>query len=354
MRRPLVALLAITAVSGLITAGLMGVDAHPGHVQKTLFTGRWYNASTMDLSTSQINNANLLLCDGNFNLCSPKWAGPITGAVNQWNAQQDTADFVVQPDYNLNYDINIWVIDNISAVQPGILGMAFFYNSTGAECDPDACGATNTYYYGDAVMGDDWHFGDYGGATARQTTVLHELGHLLSLCHESVTGSCQSSEGAHLQCGTDDSGPVPTSVMAYDCIQPPSVGGSGVTTIQPFDVCGVNHAYPDATFGFAGCPATPTPSPSPIPAGANAFGNVDCGGGISSVDSLKVLRKGAGLTYSQTEPCPDIADEMHASGWPQGDVDCSTAVNSVDSLKLLRFNSGLSVAQAPGCPTIGS
>jgi hypothetical protein len=37
-----------------------------------------------------------------------------------------------------------------------------------------------------------------------------------------------------------------------------------------------------------------------------------------------------------------------------GDVDCSGAVSPVDSLKLLRFDAGLSVAQEEGCPLIGS
>ena len=38
----------------------------------------------------------------------------------------------------------------------------------------------------------------------------------------------------------------------------------------------------------------------------------------------------------------------------QGDVDCDDAVNSIDSLKLLRFAAGLSYTQQPACPDIGS
>jgi len=35
-------------------------------------------------------------------------------------------------------------------------------------------------------------------------------------------------------------------------------------------------------------------------------GDVDCNGVVNSVDSLKILRHAAGLSVSQTEPCPDI------------------------------------------------
>ena len=99
---------------------------------------------------------------------------------------------------------------------------------------------------------------------------------------------------------------------------------------------------------------TPTPTPAPT-APPTAFGNVDCGGGINSIDALKVLRYSAGLSVSQAPGCPDIGvDPVPQSGGLQGDVDCSGPVNSIDALKLLRFAAGLSVSQGPGCPLIGS
>lgn len=36
-------------------------------------------------------------------------------------------------------------------------------------------------------------------------------------------------------------------------------------------------------------------------------GDVDCGGDVTPVDSLKTLRHDAGLSVQQNEPCPDIA-----------------------------------------------
>ena len=81
---------------------------------------------------------------------------------------------------------------------------------------------------------------------------------------------------------------------------------------------------------------------------------MDCNGTVNSIDSLKVLRYGSGLDYSQTEPCEDIGTETLANGEIQGDVDCSKAVSSVDSLKVTRYAAGLAYSQSEPCPDIGS
>jgi hypothetical protein len=95
------------------------------------------------------------------------------------------------------------------------------------------------------------------------------------------------------------------------------------------------------------CESLPTPSTTPR---SLKQGDVDCNGGVNSVDSLKILRHVASLSVAQTEPCDDIG-----TGSPlQGDVDCSGGVNSVDSLKILRFVAVLSVAQNEPCTDIGT
>jgi len=105
--------------------------------------------------------------------------------------------------------------------------------------------------------------------------------------------------------------------------------------------------------------ATPslTPSPSPTlsstPAGFE-FGDVDCDGQINSVDALKVLNYGAGLSYNQTEPCQNIGSEILTNGEQQGNVDCDGTVNSVDALKLLLYSAGLKYRQSEPCSNIGS
>jgi hypothetical protein len=80
-------------------------------------------------------------------------------------------------------------------------------------------------------------------------------------------------------------------------------------------------------------------------------GDVDCNGGVTSVDALKELRYVAALSVAQSEPCPDIGDDV-ASVW--GDVDCNVSVTSVDGLKILRYVAALSVAQTEPCPDIGT
>jgi DNA-binding beta-propeller fold protein YncE len=79
-------------------------------------------------------------------------------------------------------------------------------------------------------------------------------------------------------------------------------------------------------------------------------GDVDCNGGVSSVDALKLLRDNAALSVTQTEPCPGIGSLSPLFG----DVDCSGGVNSVDALKVLRDNAALSVTQVEPCPDIGT
>ena len=75
---------------------------------------------------------------------------------------------------------------------------------------------------------------------------------------------------------------------------------------------------------------------------------------------MLVLRFDAGLSTSQAAGCPPIGAVIqvsgaHAAGLPLiwGDVDCSQAINPIDSLKLLRKDAGLSVNKPAGCATIG-
>ena len=99
--------------------------------------------------------------------------------------------------------------------------------------------------------------------------------------------------------------------------------------------------------------ATPVSSPTAPP--KLTQGDVDCNGGITAVDALKILRHIAGLPVAQNQPCPGIGDDV-TSIW--GDIDCSgnvssTNVTSVDALKILRYVAGESVAQWEPCTGIG-
>ena len=84
--------------------------------------------------------------------------------------------------------------------------------------------------------------------------------------------------------------------------------------------------------------------------GPDIMGDIDCSGGVSSVDALKVLRYGAALSVAQTEPCNDPGSQSP----PIGDVDCSGTTNAVDALKVLRFGAALSYVKVHLCDDIGS
>ncbi len=81
------------------------------------------------------------------------------------------------------------------------------------------------------------------------------------------------------------------------------------------------------------------------------WGDVDCVGDVDAVDALKILRYVAGLSVSQTQPCPEIGSEVASL---LGDVDCDDDVDAIDSLKILRHVAALPVAQTEPCQDIGS
>jgi cell division septation protein DedD len=227
-----------------------GLAANP---DKKLFASRWYQqvsggdyASWMDLSASGDIWAT---CDGGAAACEAKWLGPANQSLNDWNSRQTTVNVLPQTDQNLLYDVNTFVGDTVAG-DPSLLGLTLFFDSTGTACSPSNC----TIYYAQVLIGDDNHSGAYGTAVERQGTLSHELGHVFALAHESV----------NYDCGMDNTGVIPYSIMAYNCIDPVSLGGHGIYQVQPWDVCGVNHAYYDPTIGYAGCvTSTPTPSPTP-------------------------------------------------------------------------------------------
>jgi len=57
--------------------------------------------------------------------------------------------------------------------------------------------------------------------------------------------------------------------------------------------------------------ATATATPTSPPAGQTVlWGDVDCSGGVSIVDSLKLLRSDAGLDVTQAADCPEIGQQV--------------------------------------------
>lgn len=60
------------------------------------------------------------------------------------------------------------------------------------------------------------------------------------------------------------------------------------------------------TASSANAPAAAEGAAGPAGVGGILQGDVDCGGNVTPIDSLKTLRYDAGLSVQQDEPCPDI------------------------------------------------
>ena len=381
------------AIAAFVTIGLAAMadpaESNTGHQQKKLFPERWHYqpngdyGAWMNLGTSDV----WLNCDGSAAACGAKWDGPFTSSMADWNGQPMTVRFDYTDEVrDANFDVNVYIEDTVPG-DPGVLGVAPTYDINGIPC----WGPCDVYS-GIVWIGDDAHNGVYGTDNDRLATLSHEMGHIVSLAHESTN----ADETQLYDCGMDDTGPIPHSVMAYDCINPVSIGGEGESGVQPWDTCGVNHAYNDPAFGYSGCDlttttpsptpaasptptpspspsvaaspptaptATPTPSPSPTPTPlllTFAWGDANCSDTSDPIDSLLTLRHDAGLNVSLPAGCPALGTSVDDGGtgiatariW--GDVDCSGAVNPIDSLKVLRNDAGLSVSKIdPSCLNIG-
>ncbi len=82
------------------------------------------------------------------------------------------------------------------------------------------------------------------------------------------------------------------------------------------------------TASSADTPVEAAVAVSPGAVGSILQGDVDCGGNVTPVDSLKTLRHDAGLSVQQDEPCPDIATVIPAG---VSGVELVTGSSSYDS-----------------------
>ncbi|MEX0785444.1 MAG: nidogen-like domain-containing protein [Dehalococcoidia bacterium] len=246
---------ALAAVAAIAAIGVASAHDKAGP-HKKLFGSRWYQQASggdydayMTLSTSQL----WYDCSSD---CESRWPNAANAAIDDWNGQDTTVNFDIQPDHDIYYDVNIFIVDAILG-DSGLLGIALPYDINEDFCDLDDC----TIYYGEVYLGDLGHTGPYGTKAQRTGTTAHEAGHIISLRHESVNGD----ESVQYPCGQDNTGPIPHSIMSYNCADPVAVGGLGENYVQEWDVCGVNHAYHDPTIGYAGCGGEPVPTPTFTP-----------------------------------------------------------------------------------------
>jgi hypothetical protein len=105
------------------------------------------------------------------------------------------------------------------------------------------------------------------------------------------------------------------------------------------------------------CASLGTTPPAPNP---TIIGDVDCNGANPGpVDALKILRTTTNLTVTQTAPCTYIGISTQANASAPapihvGDVDCSGSVTPADALKVLRKSAALSVTQTEPCDDLGT
>jgi hypothetical protein len=113
--------------------------------------------------------------------------------------------------------------------------------------------------------------------------------------------------------------PAPTTPSALINAWPPSYLVDGTTLLGPVTVTGpvmgdTNCSAPIGTVNSVDALQVLRRNNSLEPYGAcadNEEANVNCDlSGINSVDALLILRHSAGLSVTQTEPCPDIATPL--------------------------------------------
>jgi uncharacterized protein YkwD len=123
-----------------------------------------------------------------------------------------------------------------------------------------------------------------------------------------------------------------------------------------------NTPAPTVTPSATTEPGSPTPAPTQSPEatataapGHEDWGDMDCDGDVSPVDSIRILRLDAGLFTSVSPPCPAMGTLILLNGhtFVWGDADCSGQANPIDATVVLRYDAGFDPDLGPGCPPLG-
>jgi hypothetical protein len=315
MRLPGLALLAVLALLVALTGAVSGHDKELPH--KKLFEARWHYEveggdyeSWMALITGQPSYN----CDTEAT-CRSRWSPPFAQAIDDWNNQPMTVAHLLQPDDSPLYDTNVY-IEDLLFDDPMLLGFDNALDVDGNLCLDQTCAV----WAEDVYIGDDAHSGMFGTMAQRRGTIAHELGHGMSLRHESVN----DDESVLYPCNADDTGLIPRSIMSYNCIDPIGFGGLGISEVQAWDVCGVNHAYHDPTLGFARCEDVVAIAPA---------GDANCDGASDAIDAALILQWTAG--------------RLNELSCDAADADLDGTVDAVDAALVLQYVARLIVALPP-------
>jgi hypothetical protein len=206
-------------------------DLVAAHMIKGQLPDKW----AQDISTSDP-----LMFDRSYQCtgCQANWSAPTADAINQWDSTSTTLAFLEQP-YNGNSEIHVIVLSDPFSANGGWVE---FY-SGGVYCGDDADCPGTTYSQANVVLND---YRTSATSSGRNAMATHEFGHTASLAHDGLNpGNVRDNA-----CGTSSGWRVPQTIMDYDCMYP-FVGGLVAPTV--WDVCGVNHRYYTATWGWSGC-----------------------------------------------------------------------------------------------------
>jgi hypothetical protein len=210
------------------------------------------------------------------------WNGPITNALAAWDSTPNT---VYITDYTPNEldDVHThatpdgcWSdLGQQGCVFAGGLGQTWWLDypgrnfvcpseGVGLNCPEGRAGVT-WWFAVDAMKEQGFQqFFQLNGITdpgqqafRRQGTVAHELGHAIVLRHDHSFWYPAYNDG---KCGPPGDparvpGYLPRTVMDGDCLNTllPDHSQFILNEPQPWDSCGVNHAYYDPNWGWSGC-----------------------------------------------------------------------------------------------------
>ena len=176
-------------------------------------------------------------CAGTAYCDSATWSSPIASGVSAWNTTPTTVYLSV---YSYNYwnDVHVKIVHWPS--DPYLFGASTVFDESYVACPGFDCPASgsrpNTWWWehvelnNGAVWWSTYVFATNNAGLHRKQLTVHELGHGISLRHYSPTMRCD------------------ISIMDYDWLWPELA-----TTPTAGDICGVNNAYYDPGWGYAGC-----------------------------------------------------------------------------------------------------
>ncbi len=173
--------------------------------------------------------------DIHYECCQSTFQGPNDDAIASWNARNTTVYFSIQGAHDTWNRVHVFVKDVTGNYN---LGWAQAWCRVAPPENFQSCDIHTASFYKGHATNNNWahvNTSGYNNYGRRRFTTAHELGHVLALEEEG-----DNNYQGYTLCG---GGSLPETVMDGRCDY----------FVKPWDVCGVNHAYYDPYWGWAGC-----------------------------------------------------------------------------------------------------